>query len=195
VSFVPPTLARRIDRAARRAHAFHRWAHHPLCDAYASEVLRVRRTRVCKGCALSAAGGLAGVALALAPPSPPGALPVIAALAFVAAVPAALASPTGGPRRPKLVTRGLPMLLGAWAAIAGLRAGGAGAVAALLAGAALATGVAAYRRRGPAREACEACPERAGAAVCAGFRPIARREAALRRLSARWLRAARSAPP
>jgi hypothetical protein len=188
VSRVPPALARRIDRAARRAHAFHRWAHHPLCSAYAAEMLRVGRARVCKGCALAWAGGLAGAALALATPPPPDALTLIAAVAFAVAVGVALRPPRSEARPPKLATRAFPMLLGAWSAIAGLRSGGAGPAAALLAGAALAVGIGAYRRRGPARVACEACAERATSTVCAGFRPIARREAALGRLATRWLR-------
>jgi hypothetical protein len=190
VSRVPPALARRIDRAARRAHAPHRWAHHPLCRAYAAETVRVGRVRVCKGCALVGAGGLAGAALALVLPPPPGALALAAALAFAAAARAALRPRRCGARPPKLATRALPMILGVWAAAAGLRAGGgAGAMAALLAGAALAAGIGAYRRRGPDRAACTACPERTAASACAGFRPIARREAAMRRLAARWLRA------
>jgi hypothetical protein len=189
VSRIPRALAKRIDRAARRAHAFHRWSHHPLCCAYAGEMLRVGRARICKGCTLAGAGGLAGAVLALALPPPPGALALAGALGFAAAIRAALSLRPSGARPPKLATRALPMLLGVWAALAGLRAGGAGAVAAPLAGTALAAGIVAYRRRGPARDACAACPERATAGVCAGFRPIARREAALRRFATRWLRA------
>jgi hypothetical protein len=61
VPHVPLPLARRIDRLARRAHAFHRFAHHPLCEPYRGEVLRVgRRGRLCKGCTFLAAGLLAG---------------------------------------------------------------------------------------------------------------------------------------
>ncbi|MFL5271282.1 MAG: hypothetical protein ACJ79E_04370, partial [Anaeromyxobacteraceae bacterium] len=66
LSFISPALARRLDRLARQAHRFHRFAHHPLCDAYAGEVLRVpRRTVVCRGCALAAAGVVAGAAAGL----------------------------------------------------------------------------------------------------------------------------------
>ena len=187
MSRIPRELARRIDRAARRAHAFHRWAHHPLCAAYASETLPVGRARVCKGCALAAAGGLAGAVLALALPCPPGTFTLVVALAFAAAVRLALPPRPSETRASKLATRSLPMLLGVWSAIAGLRAGGAGLVAAAVAGAALSAGIAAYRRRGPMRFACDACPERAAVGACAGFRPIARREAALRRLATRWL--------
>src|SRR5947207_14201496 len=58
---VPPALARRIDRLATRAHRFHRFAHHPLCDEYAGEVIRVgRHMRLCRGCTFAIAGGLAG---------------------------------------------------------------------------------------------------------------------------------------
>src|SRR3990172_5780311 len=72
VSHVPPALARRLDRLARRAHAFHRFAHHPLCPAYASEVILLgRRTRLSRGCALAAAGTAAGALAAFAAPVPP----------------------------------------------------------------------------------------------------------------------------
>ncbi len=40
MSRIPPAVARRVDRLALRAHAFHRWAHHPLCAWYAAEVIR-----------------------------------------------------------------------------------------------------------------------------------------------------------
>jgi F0F1-type ATP synthase membrane subunit c/vacuolar-type H+-ATPase subunit K len=116
-------------------------------------------------------------------------LTLVAALTFAAAVRIAIPRRVSQARPPKLATRGFPMLLGVWSLVAGLRAGGAGIVAALLAGTALAAGIGAYRRRGPSRAPCEICPERATADVCAGFHPIARREAALRRLATRWLRA------
>jgi hypothetical protein len=157
-------------------------------------MFRVGRARICKGCTLAGAGGLAGAVLALVLPPPPGLLAMVAALAFAAAVRAALAPRPGDVRPPKLATRLLPMLLGAWAVVAGLRGGGAGALAALLVGTALTAGIRAYRRRGPARDACATCPERSAVSVCAGFRPIARREAALRRLATRWLRAGGMVP-
>ena len=192
---IRPALARRIDRAARAAHAFHRWAHHPLCAEYAGEVLRLgRRTRVCRGCASTAAGALAGAAVALAV-APHAGWALVAAGLFALAIPAALrAGASGRSRRTKLATRALPTFAGAFAVAAGFRTGGAaGLAAALAAAAAFAAGVRAYRRRGPARAASEACPEHGGAGPCAGFREIARREAAFRRLAGRWIRADRPA--
>src|SRR3954452_7135005 len=66
MAHVPRPLARKLDRLARRAHRFHRFAHHPLCVEYAPEVIRLgRRMRVCRGCALSLGGGALGVGGAL----------------------------------------------------------------------------------------------------------------------------------
>ncbi len=68
---VPPELARRIDGLARAAHRFHRYAHHPLCAAYAGEVFRLgRRTRLCRGCTLVAIGAIAGALAAALLPAP-----------------------------------------------------------------------------------------------------------------------------
>ena len=64
MSRIPPALAHRLDRLARRAHAFHRHAHHPLCRRYRGEVVALgRRTRLCLGCTLAAAGLLLGLVL------------------------------------------------------------------------------------------------------------------------------------
>src|SRR5579859_1379561 len=58
---IPVSLARRIDRLAWFAHAFHRFAHHPLCDRYQEELIPLgRRTRVCRGCSLALLGVLVG---------------------------------------------------------------------------------------------------------------------------------------
>jgi hypothetical protein len=183
---LPFPLARRIDRLARGAHAFHRFAHHPLCDEYAGEVLRVgRRVRLCRGCALAAVGGLAGAAagLVLAPD------PLLAASGLLTAV--ALASPPMSRRARgsgKLVVRFLPAAFGAFAIAAGLRAGGAAGVLLALAGLAASwVFVALYRRRGPDRSPCAGCPERLAAEPCRGLAPIVRRERAFQRLSGAWL--------
>ncbi|HSB19854.1 MAG TPA: hypothetical protein VLD85_07605, partial [Anaeromyxobacteraceae bacterium] len=79
---IPAALARRIDRLARRAHAFHRLAHHPLCRRYAAEVIRIgRRGRVCRGCAFTGAGAIAGGLAGWLLPAPgPLALGALAAL-------------------------------------------------------------------------------------------------------------------
>ena len=85
-------IARRLDRLAARAHRFHRFAHHPLCRAYADETVRLgRRTRVCRGCAAVVMGAVVGVALGFALPVPPAVVLVmglilLAPVAFVAAV-------------------------------------------------------------------------------------------------------------
>jgi len=209
MSRVPPDVARRLDALARAAHGFHRFAHHPLCARYAGEVVQLgRRRRVCRGCALAAAGLAAGLALgALAPCPAAGAVALLAALAAPALLLAFARSPrreaaarevirsassAGGAAPPgrasKVWTRAAPATALATAASWGVRLGGATGTAAVAA--AVAAGMAAvvaYRRRGPDRTACVACPERAGPVVCSGFRAIARREAAFRRIAGRML--------
>ena len=61
MSRAPAGFAWRLDRLAWRLHAFHRYAHHPLCRRYAGEVLTLGRVRVCKGCTLLAVGVVVGV--------------------------------------------------------------------------------------------------------------------------------------
>ncbi len=63
---LPQRTARAIDRLARNAHAFHRFAHHPLCERYAGELIPLgRRARLCRGCASAALGGVIGLLAAL----------------------------------------------------------------------------------------------------------------------------------
>ena len=179
ISRIPPALALRLDRASRAAHRHYRYAHHPLCAAYAPEVLSLGRWRACRGCVFVAIGMIAGVGLGLLAhrarlPGPGGWAALIASVAT-----ALLAARW---RAPKSVSRFLPAL-----------ALGAGAAQGLapLAGAALALGafVAWYQRRGPHRAPCAACPERT-ARVCSGARRWVRRERAFARLGQRWLDAA-----
>jgi hypothetical protein len=175
-----PGLARRLDRLARQAHAFHRFAHHPLCERYASELVPLgRRARVCRGCSLTLAGALVGLALAATRPSP------LAGLALVAAA-TALGAFSLRARVPKLVGRLVP------AALLGC-ALGAGPVAVSATLAVVLAGGLAYRRRGPSRAPCVGCPE-AGASVCSGYAPIVRREQAVQRLGGRWIEAERQLP-
>ncbi|HKA86062.1 MAG TPA: hypothetical protein VKE22_00300 [Haliangiales bacterium] len=182
---IPRALARRIDRAARAAHRFHRFAHHPLCDEYAGEVVRIgAKGRVCRGCLAVIAGAALGLGAGWL------VTPVVAAAALVVAVALVALSfvRRAGPRAPKWRTRLVPAA-GLAAALASAvhaatAAGLALAVAALAAGAAL---HAAYRRRGPDRTPCAACPERLGPGPCRGFAEIVRRERAFRRLAGRWL--------
>jgi hypothetical protein len=205
VSRVPRPLARRIDRLARRAHAFHRWSHHPLCDRYAGEVVRLgRRTRLCRGCALAVLGatlgGAAGLAAGLAAPAAPGGAWLAAAALLAAAVPLALPRhppPAGAPsgrRAPKILTRLLPLAVAGGAAGQALAAPTPGRLAAAaIAVAAIALGVLRYRRRGPDRGACLGCPEAPPGMGCSGFRLAARRERAFSRLTSRWIAAASAA--
>lgn len=178
-AFAPPRLsrntARTLDRLARRAHAFHRFAHHPLCDRYAGELIRLgRRERVCRGCAACAAGFVSGAALtALFAPE--------AALLFGAlAVGAVLGVASLHVRLPKSLGRLLPAVaLGAATASAFTTPRSYAWLTALVA---LAVAVLAYRRRGPSRTPCESCPERASA-PCSGFERIVRRERAFQRVA------------
>ena len=185
-------MARRLDRLARRAHAFHRFAHHPLCPAYASEVVPLgRRTRVCRGCALAATGAATGALIALAAPIPAA---LSLAIALAVAIPAAVAAVrprTARARASKLLTRAAPLALATGLATFGARSHSASG-AAIAAGVALSSlaAIAIYRRRGPDRSPCLACPERAAPRVCSGLRHIVQREAAFARLAGRLL-----APP
>jgi len=194
MSRIPPGLARRIDRLARHAHRFHRFAHHPLCGAYAGEVVRLgRRFRLCRGCTLVVVGAAAGAAAGLtAPPLPALALPAgVLLLAIWAAL--ALARRAGRPWS-KWITRAGPAALAAFLVGAGLRAGlGSGSawsasftVVAVTA-ALVALGFIRYRSRGPDRTACAGCPQAPPGPRCDGFREMARRERAFSRLASRWI--------
>lgn len=183
-AFAPPRLprdlARALDRLARDAHAFHRFAHHPLCGRYAGELLRIgRRRRVCRGCAAVAAGALAGAffTLVLAPP-------VFALWALLAAG-SVLGASSLGLRLPKALGRFAPAfalgsclasVLTNFGAFIWFFAGAAGALAAF-----------AYRRRGPSRTPCASCPERLAPAPCSGFSRIVRRERAFQRVARRLI--------
>jgi hypothetical protein len=175
-----PATARAVDRLARRAHAFHRFAHHPLCGRYASELLSVgRRGRVCRGCAALLAGlPLGGALVWLLRPS----LGVLGVALAVAALLGALS----------LRVR-LPKTLGRFVPACGI---GAGFVSAfthprgflwLVVLAAVVAGLALYRKRQPNRAPCVTCPERLGAAPCSGLRPIVQRERAFRRVAQRLI--------
>lgn len=191
MSRIPRPLARRIDRLARAAHRFHRFAHHPLCDAYTGEVVRLgRRTRVCRGCLMTGLGGIAGAALGIA-----FALPVWpAALSLGVALGLGLASIRVPAWRAagKLATRAAPAFALGFAATGAAHTGLVPAIAFPLASALVLAGlVALYRRRGPDRAACLSCPERTGTVACTGMRPIVLRERAVQRLAGRWIDAAR----
>lgn len=176
-----PGQARRIDRLSRRAHRFHRFAHHPLCDRYAGEVVRVgRRVRLCRGCALAVAGGLAGGATGLVLGASSG-----AALAALAAATLLLVPTVASRRRlPKLVTRLAPAALFALAITTSVLAWQPliSALAIALIGGLRVL----YGRRGGDRTPCQTCPERT-LSPCSGFAPIVRREQAFQRVVRRML--------
>ena len=184
----PASLAIRIDRLSRAAHRFHRFAHHPLCDEYAGEVLALgRRTRVCRGCCGVATGSLAGLLASVFFTTSPAAL-LFAAAFGLGGLSAALARPS--PRRArtsKIVSRFLPSLAITYALGRAVQLGPLGAVAAGVAVIALLGIVALYRRRGPDRSPCASCPERNLPRPCRGIAPIVHRERAFRRLAAQWL--------
>jgi hypothetical protein len=171
---LPRPLAKRIDTLARRAHAFHRFAHHPLCDSYRSEVFRVgRRLRLCKGCSLLTAGFASGLVVgAIAPPPP-----VLGVLVWAVALALGLSSLRH--RLPKLLARLIPGLglgLVLWA----------GWLCALLSLTTVAACCALYRRRGVERSRCDSCHER-DRKPCSGFVLIVRRERAFQRKADRWI--------
>lgn len=149
-------MARRIDRLARRAHRHHRFAHHPLCAAYAGEVLTLGRWHLCRGCTFLVLGGLLGlVAGALVRPGALVAWGVFGLGAALGVLALALRLPKSVGR---LVPAGLAGLAvwGSWLHLAGV----AVAVAAVWV---------AYRRRGPHRSPCDTCPERSADTTCSGF--------------------------
>jgi hypothetical protein len=182
MSRIARPIAKKIDRLSRAAHRFHRFAHHPLCDRYAGEVIRIGpRARVCRGCAYAAIGGAIG-----------------AAFGFVATVPVAFAATSVAVlvivgtlyarRRSKLVTRMLPAALVALAIVAGLAAHSSlGLVAALAAVASAGALRVLYGRRGADRSPCATCPERVLPVPCSGVQPIVSRERAFQRVAGQLL--------
>ncbi|HXC17519.1 MAG TPA: hypothetical protein VNV60_08780, partial [Holophagaceae bacterium] len=150
----PPELRRRLDRLARRAHAFHRFAHHPLCAEYADERIQVGRIRLCRGCALLAAGAGAGLLLGAFLP----AHRMVAGLALVLAAFAGVCA--FALRLPKIAGRALPGAALAFALVQGLRLGLPGWMLSAGSASLFVAAFVLYRRRGPHRGPCETCPER-----------------------------------
>jgi hypothetical protein len=188
---LPPDTARRIDRLAKRAHRFHRYAHHPLCPAYACEIIAMGRMRVCRGCLFAVLGTLGGLCHGVLAPWRSSIVLGIMAVCFSLA--------TGSVVRPrgKLVKRLVPAWGAALVVAACLRTSrGAPLLTVVtivtLAAAGAATWLA-YRRRGPNRDPCAKCPERTAGtrndsrAVCSGLLPIVRRESAFQRLAGRMI--------
>jgi hypothetical protein len=171
---------RAMDQLSRRAHRFHRFAHHPLCGNYAGEVLRIGRTRLCRGCSYAIVGGLAGGVVAFAVGTAT-AVPVLAPVSSLAVATALLAVSMRA-RPTKLVTRFAPAALVAFAITCGVRELGPFGIALALAAIAIVGGLRVlYGKRGPDRSPCTTCPER-GLQPCSGFAPIVARERAFQRV-------------
>jgi hypothetical protein len=186
-------LASQLDRLSRSAHAFHRFAHHPLCLRYSGEVFRLgRRTRVCRGCSLVLLGATLGVVSGASFGSLPAALAStglaigLATLRFGESRADSTAA-----RASKVVTRFTPGFGLAFAVASAVRhpsvASVTGAAIGALCAAAL---LLAYRRRGPNRSPCLQCPEYRGPSTCSGFREIVSRERAVMRKAGAMVRAA-----
>lgn len=177
----PPALRRKLDRLARRAHAFHRFAHHPLCVEYADERIQVGRIRLCRGCVLLGLGLLVGLAAGLV------ARPRLGIAASALALGVLIGLLSFRLRAPKTLGRLLPGAALAFAAVQGLRLGALGWSLSMAAVLAFASTMLLYRRRGPHRGPCETCPDRDRRPACRGFAPILRRERALQRLAGRLI--------
>jgi hypothetical protein len=193
-------LAYQIDRLSRSAHAFHRFAHHPLCVRYSGEVFRLgRKTRVCRGCSLVLLGATLGVVSGASLGSLPAALASTGLAIGFATLPGVRfgASRALAPavRTSKVLTRFVPGLGLAFAVASAARhpsvASAAGAVIGALCAAAL---LVAYRRRGPNRSPCLQCPEYRGPRTCSGFCEIVSRERALMRKAGAMIRAGCGSP-
>ena len=180
---LPKRARASLDRLARRAHAFHRFAHHPLCGRYASELIPLgRKARLCRGCSYAALGVLGGALSALL------VRPSFGALALSAGLGVGLLLTSLVTRLPKSLGRALACGAGAFAGLGGLLSGQL--APRLLSGGLLVLGALflwAYRQRQPNRSPCAECPERLAPAVCSGLRPIVRRERAYRRVAQRFI--------
>ena len=176
-------LARRIDSLARRAHAFHRYAHHPLCTRYACEVLRIGRCWMCKGCCFVTLGGTAGAMLGAFLPAVQG----TAALLIIALSNGCFATWCWNLRfrTSKILTRLLPAMCvcGTAATLSRSCASLWPLVACTIAAAWVTHG---HSHRRPWRQACVDCPE-SSHVPCSGFSLQLRRERAFVRLSHRWI--------
>jgi len=206
--------------AAGRLRIAHEWpfrfAHHPLCERFGSDVLRIGRLHVCRSCTALWSGFVAGgLATALAP-APLPAVPLAVAGA-AALVPIALASPPRVhgrlPRPVRDLARCASGVLASLALVLALRG-------ALLPGCLLALGLTGVflalsgsRQRGRGRR-CDGCPELdtgfapesgtgsgpgSGKGVCSGYALAAEQlraweEAEVARLAARGFRPKSGAP-
>jgi len=183
---LPRRTVRVIDRLAKGAHAFHRFAHHPLCERYAGELIPLgKRTRICRGCASTALGAVTGLLAALSWQ------PTLWILVSASALGLGLFLSSLALRLPKWLGRASAAACLGFACLGGLRsAHGAPLFLALGIVVASAAFLSLYRKRGPNRAPCQQCPERRLTVPCSGLLPIVRRERAFRRVAQRLLDAA-----
>ncbi|HMI83547.1 MAG TPA: hypothetical protein VK550_05600 [Polyangiaceae bacterium] len=185
---IPGQLAIRIDRLARTAHRFHRFAHHPLCHEYGGEVVRIgRRSRVCRGCLFVASGGVMGVISSFFFGADRAALLSLGVAGLGAVVVTSARRSARSARAPKLASRFLPALVTSYLFGSAVQLGVAGWALAAVGAVPVFVLVAWYRRRGPDRTPCASCSERNLATPCRGIAPIVRRERAFRRLAGQWV--------
>lgn len=157
-----------------------RWAHRPLCDRFAGDILRLGGIAVCRSCVCAYAGALLALAGWFSG--------VLGAGEWTAAGPLTALVVLGGSaapfykKLPRAVRDGLRFLTGALAAATLLLAAegrplGFGALAVFT------VAYAVIRRQRMARRttACDGCPELGRGGVCSGFAPQAQ---ASRRLDA-----------
>jgi hypothetical protein len=187
-----PGLAHRIDRLARRAHAFHRFAHHPLCLRYEGEVIRVGpRARMCRGCTLSLLGSAMGAVAGafLGTPSV-----VVLGLAFAIAL-GAWSLGLAGLRASKIATRLVPLCGMTFSLSSAVHSRSPVALGIAAAGcASTLVFLMLYAKRGPNRSPCLSCPERTAPKTCSGFQRIVRREKAVMRKTAAMIRSEGRSP-
>jgi hypothetical protein len=179
-AYLTPATRRTIDRLALRAHAFHRYAHHPLCGRYSGELVTLgRRTRLCRGCLAVALGAVSGLLVGAVLPSHPATPVVLLSLGALCGA-ASLRL-----RLPKVVGRFAPALAGAASLSAALAQRSTAVAVAVLA--VLGVLSVLYRRRRPDRSPCTTCPELGRPGPCSGFAPIVRRERAFQRVAERLI--------
>jgi hypothetical protein len=185
----PAALSVKIDRLSRAAHRFHRFAHHPLCAEYRTEVVQIgRRARVCRGCLAAATGAASGLLASLVVAPPPALLaPMFAMGLLLGAASTFSLAVRSRMHATKLLSRFLPSLAVAFALGRTIQLGWEGIALAAAGGASLLGALRLYRRRGPDRTPCATCVERNLPRACRGIAPIVRRERAFRRLAGRWL--------
>jgi hypothetical protein len=181
-------VAVEIDRLSRAAHRFHRYAHHPLCERYAGEVVRIgRRTRLCRGCVYACVGGTVGgvIGYAIADPHVAIGSTIVGVIALCASL---------RWRLNKIITRMIPAALLALAIVAGVTSRSSVGVVAALAAVASTGGLRLlYGRRGADRSPCETCPERV-LQPCSGFAAIVSRERAFQRVAGQLLTRSNAVP-